>query len=273
MEAQACYTRVQRLLLDLHHSRQTHHQQLLACMFWSLEVDVATLPAEWTSYSHPGFDFKVDSTGQAFFLNHRWIQQLRADVKELDVFDDLHELVERVGDDPSRLFFHDDTRELFCRAQLNVVRSCFLSVAIPPPNLLGPGSQLAAALTEKELPFVCDTANEDGTLCTRRFCDYRSLVTHQHRSHSFFNCVRALGTSNQCCICKSVFADREGCKRHLVRTANNGGQCRGQGNPYTPEIIMPETLTCPICAYEAQTFLEHQFHLPLHFPDLELLLQ
>jgi len=251
------------------------HYCLLSGMFDPLEPDFRTLEAEYNCGIHPGTDVKRDSEGNEIHLKHPWSELLLEDIESLSEYDDLACIPDMLGGDVRRLFWDDGCKEEFVAADWEVLRSSYLAVCIPPVGWVHADAPETVDLQVVDR-FACPAVMDDGSVCGRRFNSFRALNMHFQRAlggdHRTALRPRTLGTSNECCLCRCRFVDREGCKRHLTRSYLRG-ECRGRGSLFPQQLILPESLDCPLCDRSFLEFEHYQYHVASHHQSSPIFLE
>jgi hypothetical protein len=234
------------------------HSPVLYAMFAELGVE--------REDQHP-----CERDGKPTDCAHPWLLQLQEDLIAVGSLDSMAFVSEFAGPKPILIFIYNEIKEDFLSLDLSELRAEFLSVRIPPPEWESPEQTLQERLAE-ESPHICYERCADESVCLKAFTTHRALRTHQTRSrggtHGALCVARLCAINNQCPACKCTFSNREGAKRHLVR-AMAAQTCRGRGNRYCLEPIIPSCLDCPVCDESFQVYEHLQNHILLqHLPAI-----
>ena len=128
----------------------------------------------------PGLPDVVDNSGAATPFAHSWLRLLVSDLQRLNNVLQLDDLDDAV-DCPAKLFTDAEVKETFLLADVHVLVAEWSTERIPPPNVPRDEHVLLPPVVESELelPFVCEQALQDGTLCSAAFPTKIALAAHQ----------------------------------------------------------------------------------------------
>ena len=102
--------------------------------------------------------------------------------------------------------------------------------------------------------------------CEAKFESFKALATHVLRHHRQMETVSRLVLTNQCSVCLAVYGDRKAAHRHLLSSLRRGScldrsRCLGQ-------VLIPQSLCCPVCSAEPGNWSELQSHLAEHLSSV-----
>ena len=204
---------------------------------------------------HPHGRFCLPFLAASLVCQTLWtIVERVSDVQRLNNVLQLDDLDDAVAC-PAKLFTDAEVKETFLYADVHVLVAEWSTERIPPPNVPRDEHVLLPPVVEREveLPFVCEQALQDGTLCPAAFPTKIALAAHQthfkKHARGVKRCVAsALVCGNQCCNCGAVLASRTCLRTHLKDSVRRGF-CRAslaKGSP-TQRIVEFSPMSCSLC--------------------------
>ena len=86
------------------------------------------------------------------------------------------------------------------------------------------------------------------------------------RHHRQMETVSRLVLTIQCPVCLAVYGDRKAAHRHLLSSLRRGS-CRDRSR-YLGQVLIPQSLCCPVCSAEPGNWSELQLHLAEHLSSV-----
>ena len=202
----------------------------------------------------PGLPDAVDNSGATTPLAHSRLLLLVSDLQRLNNVLQLDDLDDAVAY-PAKLFTDAEVKEMFFYADVHVLVAEWSSERVPPPNVPRDEQVFPPPVGEREveLPFFCEQALQDGTLCSADFPTKIALTAHQthfkKHARGVKRCVAStLVCGKQCSNCGAILASRACLRTHLKDSVRRG-VCRAslaKGSP-TQRIVEFSPMFCSLC--------------------------
>ena len=120
---------------------------------------------------------------------------------------------------------------------------------------------------KQDSEFTCPLPLSSGQICGQSFSTLQGLVCHQIRKadHQYRQPLQSMIKMNQCPACHSTFSSVMGAKQH-ARFSWARGYCRLSCSHFAWPLVVPSSLTCPLCDFMATDSSSFQAHALTHLP-------
>ena len=224
----------------------SHHVQVLTAMF-------GKLPAESSATLNPEGELTPEANPWAV----RWMEDLEA----LQPYDE-RGVIQRMGKDVRALFLDRELADDFVAIDVSVLRLQSLSTQVPPWDFREEVGHPMEVSQEGVPQWRCCFDDQ----CEAKFESFKALATHVLRHHRQMETVSRLVLTNQCPVCLAVYGDRKAAHRHLLSSLRRGS-CRDRSR-YLGQVLIPQSLCCPVCSAEPGNWSELQSHLAEHLSSV-----
>jgi len=201
-----------------------------------------------------------------------WKQQLQRDLEYCAIVPYWEDFFTQAMGNPICLFNDYDMRSTFLKLDARELRAVLLD-------------SLTHAFVDKnntiDKPcgvFTCDIVMPDGSVCGHQSNTKAGIWHHQvlakSPNHGLRSAINLVVVTNQCCMCRSVFADKITTQHHVKNSLSKGRCCADRGYKCS-KPVEPDSLKCPfsqigtvnnipMCQFEAKHLSQLQDHIMEH---------
>ena len=201
-----------------------------------------------------------------------WNIQLHEDLLRANIVEGWTDISGYVFTDPMCLFREKDAREQIENFDHKHLRAAMLDKLNKVYLSSNPDGDIPSGC------FQCDVLDIEGNRCPFSANSHAALCRHKVFSkgygHNLRSVINTLTITNQCIICKSVFASKVSAQHHLSNALITGS-CQTDLGFKATEPVCPSSLVCPLslfndgtcCQYEAPDLSTLQSHIVEHLKE------